>query len=63
MKASDLAEILLEHPEWEVSVSVDVYCWDNNWQRRNFGEVMEVMNTTGSFVILCKGQTNDSLLW
>lgn len=62
MRAKDLAEMLMEHPEWQVSVSVDIARGDSNPQLRAFGEIMEVMNSNGSFVVLCEGQTNEELL-
>ena len=63
MLAQDLAEMLMEHPDWKVSVSVDISKGEDDWQLRAFGEIVEVMNDNGSFVILCTGQTNEDLLY
>jgi len=59
MRAKDLAEQLLEHPEWDVSVSVDISRGEHDWQLRAFGEIVEVMNDNGAFVILSTGATNE----
>jgi len=62
MRAKDLVEMLMEHPEWNVSVSVDISRGEHDWQDRAFGEILELMNDNGAFVILCEGATNKELL-
>ncbi len=68
MKAKELAEILLENPDAEVSVSVDVSTCEGDSGRRAFGEdVFEVIEgTTGGphgvvtdLTICLEGYLND----
>lgn len=62
MLAKYLAEQLLEHPDWDVSVSVDISKGESDWQLRAFGEIIEVMNDNKKFILISVGQTNEDLI-
>ncbi len=60
MKAKDLAAKLLEHPDFEVTISLDVSTEEDN-TRRVFGEeIFEVMveKNRQQFTILADGVKN-----
>ncbi len=61
MKAKDLIKVLEKHPEWEVSVSVDISKNEDENDRRAFGEeIIEVINENSSnqFTICFDGYDN-----
>jgi hypothetical protein len=63
MKAKELAEILLERPEKEVTVSVDISKGEDDAELRAFGnDIIEVMHTTSETVLICTGKTNQELV-
>lgn len=59
MNARELAEELMRHPDKDVTVSVDISKDENDWERRAFGEIVEVMNDPYSLVLICIGKTNE----
>jgi hypothetical protein len=58
MLAKDLAAMLMEYPDREVTVSVDI-SEKLGWERRAFGEIIEVMNDQRALVLICVGETNE----
>jgi cell division protein FtsB len=63
MKAKELAELLLERPEKEVTVSVDISKGEDDAELRAFGnDIIEVMHTTSETVLICTGKTNQELV-
>ena len=61
MKAKDLIKELKKHPDWEVTVSVDISKNEDENDRRAFGEqIIEVINENGSnqFTICFDGYDN-----
>ena len=64
MKAKVLIKELEKHPEWEVTVSVDISTSDEDNDRRAFGDdVIEVINenTRQQFTICFDGYDNYKL--
>jgi hypothetical protein len=59
MLAKDLAAMLMESPDREVTVSVDISKGEKDWERRAFGEIIEVMNDQRALVLICVGETNE----
>jgi len=60
MKAKDLIKELEKHPDWEVSVSIDISTTEDS-DRRIFGnDCIEVMNETNrnQFTICFNGYDN-----
>ena len=55
MKAKDLIKELEKHPEWEVTVSVDISKNEDENDRRAFGDkVIEVINeNSGNQFTIC----------
>jgi hypothetical protein len=63
MKAKELAELLLERPEKEITVSVDISKGEDDAELRAFGDdIIEVMHTTSETVLICTGKTNQELV-
>ncbi|WP_415913070.1 hypothetical protein [Neptuniibacter sp. QD37_11] len=61
MLAKELAEILLEHPEWEVTSSIDISTSEADSGVRAFGEdIHEVIEEPhcNQFTICFEGQLN-----
>ena len=61
MKAKDLIKQLAKHPEWEVTVSVDISKNEEEIDRRAFGdEIHEVINENSrqQFTICFDGYDN-----
>lgn len=61
MKAEDLIKELQKHPDWEVTVSVDISKNEDENDRRAFGEqIIEVINENSSnqFTICFDGYDN-----
>ena len=61
MLAKELAEQLMEHPDLDVSVSVDISEGESDWERRAFGEIIEVMNDQRALVLISVGETNEEM--
>lgn len=53
MTAYELAEILLENPEFEIEVSLDVSTNDQDSGNRIFGEVYTVNSVANGKITLC----------
>lgn len=61
MKAKELAELLLEYPDQEVTVSVDISKGENDAGNRAFGEIVEFVNHGNELTLICRGETNCEL--
>lgn len=65
MKAKDLIKELEKHPEWEVSVSIDLSTNEDDNDRRAFGDkVIEVINenSCNRFTICFEGYDNYKII-
>jgi hypothetical protein len=58
MKAHELAKILLDLPDYELTVSVDVSTCDDDAGNRIFGDILETQTSQGEIVFLCVGSPN-----